>query len=160
MRSISFDDLGFEMRCPRRWTAQRTVAVDGRTFQHAFLFPIGLETVVGPRPDALFLADLALSLVRAAAWPVALVLRALRFGTQVGDLGERAVAAIATVECQHLQHMLGPVQRPRQARRVCGDLVKLLSGDESSGAFLEDSFVKHPVELVGQRRTLRILLRP
>ena len=57
--------------------------------------------------------DLALARVAAAARAVALVLDALALGTEIGDVGQRAVAAVAAVVQRDLDRLLDDVERRR-----------------------------------------------
>ena len=79
---------------PRARPVERVVLDDDRPVEHRLLLAVGLEPLVGVRPDALRVVDLAEPVARSAAGAVALVLRALRLGADVRDLGERAVAAV------------------------------------------------------------------
>src|SRR4029079_3125371 len=90
---------------------ERVVLDHHRTVEHGLLLAVGLEALVRLGPDALAVVDLAEPLARAAARAVALVLRALRLGADVRDLGQRAVAAVETAEERHLGRLLG---------RMCG----------------------------------------
>src|SRR6202034_1620727 len=67
---------------------------DGGAVQHIDLLAIRLQTIVGAPPDAFLLAYFALSLAGAAARAITLIFRALRFRAQIGDIRQRAVAAI------------------------------------------------------------------
>ena len=116
---------GYEARSsPARWSRPRNVFAHAlvrasalsltidRAVEHRLLLAVRLEPLVGLRPDALRVVDLAQALAGAAARPVALVLRALRLRADVGDLGQRAVAAVAAAEERHLGRLLQPRGRP------------------------------------------------
>src|SRR5688572_14558388 len=80
---------------PRRSPAQALVLNNGRVREHALLRAVVFEPLVRAQPDAVAVAvDFAPSVARAAARTVALVFRALRFRTQIGDLGQRTIAAV------------------------------------------------------------------
>src|SRR5476649_655065 len=84
---------------PRRGAAEALVLDDGRVGKEFGFATVVLQPLVGTQPDAVAVAvDLAAAVARAAARAIALVLRALRLGAEVRDLGERAVAAILAAE--------------------------------------------------------------
>src|SRR5262245_8575941 len=84
---------------PRGGTAQALVLDHGRMGEEIVLASVVSKPLVGAQPDAVAEAvHLAAAVAGAAARPVALVLRALRLGAEVGDLRQRAVAAVAAAE--------------------------------------------------------------
>src|SRR5439155_182849 len=89
---------------------ERVVLDDDRAVEHRLLLAVALEPLVGLRPDALAVVDLAEAVARAAARPVSLVLRAHRLGADVRDLGQRAVAAVPAMEHRYLDRLLEEVQ--------------------------------------------------
>ena len=91
---------------PRCGALERGVFEHNGVFEHCFLFAVKLESVVGTEVDAVLVKDFAFSGVSAAAWAVALVLHALRFWAEFGDVGQRAVAAVSATVKGHLHHLL------------------------------------------------------
>ena len=103
--------------CPCARPGQRVVLDDDGAVQHRLLLAVGLEPLVRLRPDALGVVDLAQPVARPAARAVALVLRALRLRADVGDLGERAVAAVLASEQRHLRGLLERMGWPDDSSR-------------------------------------------
>ena len=66
--------------------------------EHRQFSTLEFQTVIGTRPDALKIVDLAQAVTRAAARPVALVLGALRFRAEVRDVGQRTVTTVLAVK--------------------------------------------------------------
>src|SRR5262245_15436781 len=89
--------------------AKLVVLDDGRAVEHVLLLAVDLEPVVGERPDAVLLADLALPLSCPTAGAVALVLDTLGLGAEVGDVRQRAVAAVPAPEHGDLGCLLDDV---------------------------------------------------
>ena len=96
--------------------------------------------------------DLALAGVAAAAGAVALVLHALALGAEVGDVGQRAVAAVAAVEERDLDGLLedmegmaqaGPFDAAEETPRQWGP----------RAVRIEDQAVNQPVEAVCEAGT-------
>src|SRR6476660_4164231 len=69
---------------------ERVVLHHDRAVEHGLLFAARLQPLVGLRPDALSVVDLAEAVAGTAAGSVSLVLGALRLGAHVRDLGQRA----------------------------------------------------------------------
>src|SRR5579875_3266230 len=104
---------------------EAVVLDDHRRLEHRLLLAVGLQPLVGLRPDALPVVDLAEPLARAAAGAVALILGADRLRTDVGDVGQRAVAAVPAVEDRHLRRLLELVERLAEwLRRLLDALVE------------------------------------
>src|ERR1039458_4281504 len=139
---------------------ERAISVDHRPFQHALLFSISFEAVVGARPDAFLVADFAAALLGTAARPIALVLGALRFGAQVSDFRQRTIAAIAAVVREHFQSVLGPMENTRQFGGALDDLIEGLSRPEAGAAFFECQTMDLPVRRIRQGRGRTLLLPP
>src|SRR5579862_5737561 len=87
--------------------------------QQMFFATIVLQPLICPQPDAVTISIyLAPSLARSAAWSVALVLRALRFGAEKRDVGQGTVAAIfASIEDRFTQ-MFRRAQQSRSLHRI------------------------------------------
>src|SRR4051794_373254 len=102
---------------PGTRAAERVVLHDGRGVEHRLLLAVLLQALVGLRPDALGVVDLAEPVARAAARAVPLVLRALRLRADVGDVGQRAVAAVLAAEHRHLRRLLDAVRDSRECVR-------------------------------------------
>src|ERR1039458_5633520 len=100
-----------------------------------------------------------MAVVRAAARAVALVLGALRFGTQIGDFRQGAIAAIATIVCEDFQSVFHAVESPRQFRRTLDNLIERPPRVETSAAFFEQKIVNLPVGSIRRRRSGWVLLR-
>ena len=73
---------------PGAGAGEGVVLHDDRPVEHLLLLAVGLQSLVGLRPDAFGVVDLAEPVARPTAGAVALVLRAHRLGAHVGDLGE------------------------------------------------------------------------
>src|ERR1017187_7170625 len=145
---------------PGAGSLQRAILVDHRRFQHALLFSISFEAVVGSRPDAFLVADFAEALLRTAARPVALVLGALRFGAQVSDLRQRTIAAIAAVEREHFHSLLGAMENSGEFGGALDDLIESLSRPKTGAAFFECHIMDLPVGRIRQGSGRRLLLPP
>src|SRR3954447_13202772 len=139
---------------PRARVRQRVVLDHRWALEHRRLLAVRLEAIVGERPDAGLLADLAEAVLAGpAARAVALVLRALRLRAEVGDVGQRAVATVAALEHRALRRLLGHVQRlADDPRRPLGALVERPAGAGQRGVVLEGEVVHEPADLVAQRR--------
>src|SRR5579875_4196575 len=87
-----------ERVCPGARAAQGVVLDHHRPRHQLELLAVGLQPLVGLGPDALAVVDLAEPVARAAAAAVALVLGAGALGADVGDVGQRAVAAVLAAE--------------------------------------------------------------
>ena len=128
---------------------QRVVLDDDRAVEHRLLLAVGLEPLVRLRPDALGVVDLAQAVARPAARAVALVLRALRLRADVGDLGERAVAAVLAGEQRHLGGLLERMGHPPHGSRGLVDAaVDAPSGREERRVAREDRVVEAAAEPV------------
>src|SRR5581483_6011768 len=85
--------------CPSGSAAQPLILNDGRVLQQIVLATLVLQPFVSAQPDAIPKPiHFALSLSRAAARAIALVFRALRFGTQKRNVRQRTVTAIPAME--------------------------------------------------------------
>ena len=128
------------------------VVEDDWSFQHRVLLPVGLQPFVGSGPDALLVGDLAEAVVRAAAGAVALVLRTLGLGAEVGDLGQRTVSAVLAVEQRLLGSVLGEVeQRLGRARATLEGGVELARDGKQRSLRVEDGRVSQAARAVGDR---------
>src|ERR1035437_2032576 len=122
----------------------------GRALEHRELLAVGLEALVGADPDAAPREHLADAVVGPAAGTVALALRALGFGAEVGDVGQRAVAAVPAVVERHLDRLLQHVQRPAEMGLL--ELSIDAPGRAESGRpGREDEAVREAVRLVPRR---------
>src|SRR5438552_19037780 len=97
---------------PGAGSLERVVLDDDGTVEHRLLLSIALQALVRLRPDALAVVHLAEAVAGAAAGAVALVLRAHRLRADVGDIGERAVAAVLAPKQRRLRRLLDDVQGP------------------------------------------------
>ena len=77
---------------------ERGITKHNRTFEHCCFVTERLQPVVRTNPDALLVEDLAFSSFCTATWTVSLILDVLRFGAQVGGIGQGTVATISTAE--------------------------------------------------------------
>ena len=92
-------------------SAQSLILDDGRMIQQFLLLAIVLQPLVSAQPDAIAVAvHLATAFARAAARTVALVFRALRFGTQERDVRQRAIAAVFAAKHRRFAGMLDDSQ--------------------------------------------------
>src|SRR3990172_5868994 len=103
---------------PGRGAAQGVVLPDGLAVEHGELLPVWLEAFVGLGPDADRAGHLAFAVERATAGPIALVLGTGRFRTQVGDVRQGAVAAVAAAEERDLGHLLEHMGGAGEVRRL------------------------------------------
>ena len=136
---------------PRARARERVVLDDDRTVEHRLLLAVRLQPLVRLRPDALGVVHLAQSLAGAAARAVALVLRTLRLGTHVRDVGQRAVAAVAAAEQRDLRRLLQAVGDLPGCRRLLHRAVEGAAGGEERRVRLERGGVQAPAEPVLHR---------
>ncbi len=95
---------------PGRCAAERFVLDDGRVVEHFLLDALVLHAVIRASPDAFEIKNFALAVARSAARAVALVLGALRFGTEERDVGKRAIAAVFAFEHRDFARMFEHAQ--------------------------------------------------
>src|ERR1039458_10643526 len=110
---------------PGAGSLERAISVDHRPFEHALLFSVSLEALVGTRPYAFLVSDFAEALVRTAARPIALVLGALGFGAQVSDFRQRTIGAIAAIEREDFESVLGAMESTCRSEEHTSELQSL-----------------------------------
>src|ERR1700734_1858397 len=80
---------------PCRRSSQSLILHNGYVIEQLLFAAVVFQALVSAQPDAVAVSfHLAAAFARAAAWSVALILRALRFRAEIRDVGQRAVAAI------------------------------------------------------------------
>src|ERR1700722_8544524 len=97
---------------PRRRSSQPLILHNRYVVEQLLFAAIVFQALVSAQPDAVGVSiHLAAAFARAAARPVALILRALRFGAEIRDVRQRAIAAIFAAVKYGLANFFDHTQR-------------------------------------------------
>src|SRR5690242_9056893 len=137
---------------PARRAAQVLVLNDRGVIEQILCVTlVMLHAVVGAAPDAFEVVNFAQPVARSATRAIALVLGALRFGAEEGDVRQRAIAAVLAAEHRRLGGVLQDAQGPRTLKGVARGGVNPLPELVERLAGREDLAVNELAEAVVQR---------